>query len=74
MDKVDCQNERSSSKTVGVIIICLSLLLLSVGLLLLPVVGFIFAIPLLILGVGMIVAPESKTCRLIMQGLGSKQN
>lgn len=72
MDQVDCRNERSSSKTVGVIIIGLSLLLLTVGLLLLPVVGFIFAIPLLILGIGMIVAPESKTCRLILQGVRSK--
>ena len=72
MDRADCQNERSSTKTVGAIIIGVSLLLLTVGLLLLPVVGFIFAIPLLILGVGMLVAPESKTCRLIMHGLRTK--
>lgn len=72
MDRVDCLNERSSSKTVGMVIIGVSLLLLAVGLLLLPVVGFIFSIPLLILGIGMLVAPESKTCRLIMQGLRTK--
>jgi len=72
MDRVDCQNERSSSKTVGAVIVGVSLLLLTVGLLVLPVVGFIFAIPLLILGIGMLVAPESKACRLIMQSLRTK--
>ena len=72
MDRFDCQNERSSSKTVGAAIVGVSLLLLTVGLLVLPVVGFIFAIPLLILGIGMLVAPESKACRLIMQSLRTK--
>lgn len=69
MNKTDCQNERFSSRTVGIVFIALSLLLLTVGLVVLPVVGFIFSIPLLVLGIGMIAAPESKTCRLIMNGL-----
>jgi hypothetical protein len=38
----------------------------------LPVIGFVFALPLLCLGIGMIAAPESKTCRLILDGLQSK--
>ena len=72
MNKTDCKNERVSSRTVGIIFIVLSLLLLSVGLVVLPVVGFIFAIPLLLLGIGMIAAPQSKACRLVMDGLRSK--
>ena len=72
MNKTECQNESISAKTVGILIIVASLFLLLVGLLILPVVGFVFALPLLLLGVGMIVAPESKTCRLIMDGLQSK--
>ena len=72
MNKTDCKNERVSSRTVGIIFIVLSLLLLSVGLVVLPVVGFIFAIPLLVLGVGMIAAPQSKACRLVMDGLRTK--
>ena len=72
MNKTDCQNERFSSRTVGIIFIALSLLLLTVGLVVLPVVGFIFAIPLMVLGIGMIAAPESKTCRLIMDSIRSK--
>jgi hypothetical protein len=73
MNKTDCDNERLSSKTVGIVIIIVSLLLLTVGLVVLPVVGFIFAIPLLVLGIGMIAAPESKTCQLIMDGLRTKK-
>ena len=72
MNKTDCKNERVSSRTVGIIFIVLSLLLLSVGLVVLPVVGFIFAVPFLILGIGMIAAPESKACRLVMDGLRTK--
>ena len=72
MNKTDCQNESISAKTVGILIIIASLLLLLAGLLILPVVGFVFALPLLLLGIGMISAPESKTCQLIMDGLRSK--
>ena len=72
MNKTDCKNEKVSSRTVGIIFIVLSLLLLSVGLVVLPVVGFIFAVPFLILGIGLIAAPESKACRLVMDGLRTK--
>ena len=72
MDKNECQKERLSTKTVGIVIIVASVLLLTIGLLLLPIVGFFFAIPLLILGIGMVAAPESKTCRLIMSGIQGK--
>ena len=69
MNRTDCENERLSSKAVGMLIIVFSLLLLSVGWILLPVVGFIFALPLIVLGIGMILSPQSKTCRLVMDGL-----
>ena len=74
MNKSDCQNERLSSRTVGIVIIIISILLMTVGLVVLPIVGFVFAIPLLVLGIGMIMAPESKTCRIIMDSLRAKQN
>jgi hypothetical protein len=56
------------------VIIVVSLLLLAVGMVILPVVGFIFAVPLLVLGIGMLTAPESKACRLIMDGLRTKKS
>jgi hypothetical protein len=74
MNKSDCQDERLSSRTVGIVIIVVSLLLLTVGLIVLPVVGFIFAVPLLVLGISMLTAPESKACRLIMDNLPTKKS
>ncbi len=46
-----------------------SILLFVIGLVVLPVVGFIFAIPLVLIGVVMLMAPESKACQMIRKGL-----
>jgi hypothetical protein len=73
MNKNECQNERLSSRTVGIIIIVASLLLFAIGSVIIPVVGSLFAIPFLILGIGMIAAPDSKACKLVMGKLGSKK-
>lgn len=72
MDANECKQERFSSRTLGIVFLVVSVLLFVVGLIILPVVGFVFAIPLLILGITMLAAPESKTCRLIREKLGAK--
>ena len=72
MNKDDCQNEKFSARAVGTIAIVVSLLLLTVGLIVLPVVGFVFGLPILIFGLALIFKPESKVCRLIMDGVQSK--
>ena len=72
MDANECKKERFSSRSIGLVILAISMLLLIVGLVVLPVVGFIFAIPLLILGIAMIAAPESRACQLIREGLRIK--
>ena len=69
MDANECKQERFSSRTIGVVFLVVSILLFVVGLVVLPVVGFIFAIPLIVIGVVMLMAPESKACQLIRQGL-----
>ena len=56
---------------VGFIIIAASTLLFAIGSVIIPVAGSLFAIPLLILGIGMIASPDSKTCQLVMSKLGS---
>jgi len=69
MDANDCRQERFSSRTIGLVFLVASILLFVIGLVVLPVVGFIFAIPLIVVGVVMLLAPESKACRMIRQGL-----
>ena len=65
MNKNDCKSEKLSSRTLGVILLSLALPLAFIGGLLLPMVGFFFAVPLLLLGGVLLLAPESKTCQLI---------
>jgi hypothetical protein len=69
MDANECKQERFSSRTIGIVFLVVSILLSVIGLVVLPVVGFIFAIPLVLIGVVMLMAPESKACQLIRQGL-----
>jgi predicted membrane protein len=69
MDANECKQERFSSRTIGFVFLVVSLLLFVIGLVVLPVVGFIFAIPLILIGVVMMMAPESKACQIIRKGL-----
>lgn len=69
MDANACRQERFSSRTIGFIFLAISLVLLVIGMVIVPVVGFVFALPTVILGIVMLAAPESRACRLIRQGL-----
>ena len=69
MDANECKQERFSSRTIGVVFLIVSILLFVIGLVVLPVVGFIFAIPLVLIGIVMLMAPESKACQMIRKGL-----
>ncbi len=59
MNKIECFSIKISSRVLGLFVLAVSLLLAFIGALLIPVVGVFFVLPLLIL------APESKTCKLI---------
>lgn len=67
MNKYDCKSEKTSSRTVGLIILALAMVIGLVGSLLVPILGFLFALPLLILAGLFFVAPESKVCKLILE-------
>ena len=69
MDANECKQERFSSRTIGLVFLTVSILLFVIGLVVLPVFGFIFSIPLLLIGLVMIATPESQACRMIRQGL-----
>ena len=67
MKKIDCLTEKYSSRTIGLIVLAMALALGFIGFLILPVVGLIFSVPLFILAATLIIAPESKVCRLILK-------
>jgi hypothetical protein len=67
MNKYDCKSEKTSSRTVGFITLALAIIIGGIGGVIIPVLGFLFAVPLLILAVLFFVAPESRVCKLILE-------
>ena len=65
MNKTDCDREKISSRTIGFIILPIALLLALASFALVPVIGLIFALPIFILAIVFIAAPESKVCKLL---------
>lgn len=63
--KEDCVREKISGRTIGLLILGFSVLLSLAGVILLPVFGFFYALPLFILGMVFVIAPESKVCKLL---------
>ncbi len=66
MNKYDCKSEKVSSRTVGFIMLALAVILGGIGGVIIPVLGFLFAVPLLVLSRLFFFAPEPKVCRLIL--------
>ena len=67
MNRSDCKQEKISSRTVGIILLPFALLIALAGFMVIPIVGVIFALPVLLLSGILIAAPESKVCRLISE-------
>ena len=67
MKRAECKQEKISSRTVGVILLPFTLLIAFAGFMAIPILGIIFALPILLLSGILIAAPESKVCRLISE-------
>jgi len=70
MNKTDCQQEKISSRTLGLILLPFALLIAFAGFMVIPIVGIIFALPVLVFAIILVAAPESKVCRLISDKIG----
>ncbi len=70
MNKYDCKSEKVSSRTVGLIMLALAVIIGGIGGVIIPVLGFVFAVPLLILAGLFFFAPETKVCQLILHKNG----
>lgn len=66
MSKLKCTAEKMTLKTLGVIISPFVLFFVVVANIVLPVVGFFLALPLIILNVLLLSAPKSRTCQLLL--------
>ncbi len=66
MNKLKCAAEKMTLKTLGLIIAPFVLFFVVVANVVLPVIGFFFALPLIILNVLLVSAPKSRTCQLLL--------
>jgi hypothetical protein len=65
MNKTDCKSEKISSRSLGILLLPLALVIAFFGSLILPIIGLFFAVPLLLMSAVLLFAPESKACKLI---------
>ena len=65
MNKIDCSSEKLSSRALGLILLPVAFVIAFIGSLVLPIIGFFFAVPLLLMSAVLLFAPESKACKLI---------
>jgi len=64
--RIDCEKEKISSRVVGLFILGFSSLLTIIGGVLISVFGIFYTLPLWILGLVFVIAPESKVCKVLM--------
>ena len=67
MNKIDCLKEKWSRKAVGIAVLPLAIALGVLGLIVVPIAGVIFALPLMVLSFGLIMPRESNACRLLIE-------
>lgn len=68
MNNTDCKSEKISSRSLGILLLPLALVIAFFGSLVLPIIGLFFAVPLLLMSIILLFAPESKACKLIRGG------
>jgi len=67
MDRINCETEKFSSRTVGLLTLPFALALGFLGSLILPLVGLFFSIPLFLFSFALMAAPESSACRILLK-------
>ena len=63
MNRIDCENEKNYSRSIGIALLPLALALGLIGSLTLPVVGGVLSIGLLVLAVVFLIAPAREACK-----------
>jgi hypothetical protein len=67
MNKNECRLERVSNVTIGFILMIVGLFFAGTGVTVLPVIGFLIAVPVLVLAGIFLASPRSKACSIIAQ-------
>lgn len=64
MAKLDCYSAGALNIIIGTLLLILGLLFFATGFTILPVMGFFFAVPIMVASVSFLFAPRDRTCFL----------
>ena len=67
MNKTDCKLERVSNVTVGFFLLIIGLFFTMIGIMVIPVLGLLIAIPVLVVAGIFLASPRSKSCAIVAQ-------
>ncbi len=67
MNKTECKFERVSNLTIGFFLLIIGLIFTITGIMIVPVIGLVVAIPVLIIAGVFLAAPRSRACAIIAQ-------
>ena len=67
MNRIECLKEKWSRKAIGMAVLPFAVALGVLGLLVVPIAGMVFGLPLMILSFGLVMARESNACRLLIE-------
>jgi len=67
MNKTDCKLEPVSNVTIGIVLMIIGLMFTFVGIVIIPVIGLLIAVPALIIAGVFLASPRSKACAIIAQ-------
>ena len=67
MNKTDCKFERVSNVTIGFLLLIIGIFFTLIGIMIIPVIGLLVAIPVLLVSVIFLASPRSKACSIIVE-------
>jgi hypothetical protein len=67
MNKTECKLERVSNITIGFFLLIIGVMFTLIGIMIVPVIGLLVAIPVLIVAGVFLASPRSRACAIIAQ-------
>ena len=67
MNRTDCKIERVSNVTIGFFLLLIGVFFTLIGIMIIPVIGLLFAIPVLLIAVIFLASPRSRACSIIVE-------
>ena len=67
MNRTDCKIERVSNVTIGFLLLLIGVFFTLIGIMIIPVIGLLMAIPVLLIALIFLASPRSRACSIIVE-------